>query len=93
MSDEAMSDEARSGIDALRERIDEIDCQVVKLFNERAALALNIRELKPAAKMALYDPKREEQIFARLAACNEGPLYGDNLREIFEAVLHVMKEL
>jgi chorismate mutase len=88
-----MSDEARSGIDGFRARIDEIDCQVVKLLNERAKLALEIRALKPQAKMALYDPKREEQIFAKLAACNEGPLYGDNLREIYEAVLHVMKEL
>jgi chorismate mutase len=88
-----MSDEAMAGIDGLRERIDGIDCQIVKLLNERAQLALDIRALKPQAKMALYDPKREEQIFAKLAACNEGPLYGDNLREIYEAVLHVMKEL
>lgn len=88
-----MSDDAKVGIDGLRMRIDEIDCQVVKLLNERAALALEIRALKPQAKMALYDPQREEQIFAKLAACNEGPLYDDNLREIYEAVLHVMKEL
>jgi chorismate mutase/prephenate dehydratase len=88
-----MSDDAKVGIDGLRVRIDEIDCQVVRLLNERAALALEIRALKPQAKMALYDPQREEQIFAKLSACNEGPLYGDNLREIYEAVLHVMKEL
>jgi chorismate mutase len=88
-----MSDEAKSGIDGLRVRIDEIDCRIVELLNERAELALAIRALKPQAKMALYDPKREEQIFAKLAACNTGPLYGDNLREIYEAVLHVMKEL
>ncbi|HEY5468052.1 MAG TPA: chorismate mutase [Coriobacteriia bacterium] len=88
-----MSDDAKVGIDGLRVHIDEIDCQVVGLLNERAKLALEIRALKPQAKMALYDPQREEQIFARLAACNEGPLYGDNLREIYEAILHVMKEL
>jgi chorismate mutase len=41
----------------------------------------------------LYDPRREEEIFANLAACNEGPLYSENLREIFEAILHVMKEI
>ena len=88
-----MSDEAKSGIDGLRVRIDEIDRQVVDLLNERAKLSLEIRALKPQAKLGLYDPKREEQIFAKLAACNEGPLYGDNLREIYEAILHVMKEL
>jgi chorismate mutase len=88
-----MSDDARNDIDDLRLRIDEIDCRVVELLNERATLALRIRALKPAAKMALYDPKREEEIFTKLAACNKGPLYGDNLREIYEAILHVMKEL
>jgi chorismate mutase len=88
-----MSDEAKSGIDGLRVRVDEIDRQIVGLLNERAKLSLEIRALKPQARMALYDPKREEQIFAKLAACNEGPLYGDNLREIYEAILHVMKEL
>jgi len=88
-----MSDDAKVGIDELRVRIDEVDCKVVDLLNDRAKLALEIRALKPQAKMALYDPKREEQIFARLAACNKGPLYGDNLREIYEAILHVMKEL
>ena len=88
-----MSDEAKTDIDGLRVHIDEIDCQVVKLLNERAELALAIRALKPQAKMALYDPKREEEIFAKLASCNSGPLYADNIREIYAAILHVMKEL
>jgi chorismate mutase len=88
-----MSDEARDRIEELRVGIDEIDCRVVDLLNERAKIALEIRGLKPAAQLGLYDPKREEQIFSRLAACNEGPLYADNIREIYEAILHVMKEL
>jgi len=80
-------------IEDLRSKIDEIDCAIVQLLNERATMALKIRELKPHANLSLYDPKREEQIFANLGACNEGPLFGDNLREIYAAILHVMKEL
>ncbi len=76
-----------------RARIDEIDCHLVKLLNERAAESLAIRELKPAVHWGLYDPKREEEIFTNLARCNDGPLYSENLREIYEAILHVMKEL
>jgi len=87
------SDEAREHIDELRSQIDAIDCQIVKLLNERAGHALAIRELKPKVNWGLYDPRREEQIFTNLAACNEGPMYADNLREIYEAILHVMKEL
>jgi len=84
---------AQQRINEIRTEIDAIDCQLVKLLNERAAYSLEIRGLKPAAHLGLYDPKREEEIFAHLATCNEGPLYSENLREIYEAILHVMKEL
>ena len=80
-------------IGELRDAIDTIDCRLVELLNERARLALAIRALKPDANLSLYDPKREEEIFAHLAQCNEGPLYDENLREIYETLLHVMKEL
>lgn len=87
------TDDVQREIERLRSRIDEIDCRVVELLNERARHALAIRELKPKVQLGLYDPKREEEIFTHLAKCNEGPLYADNLREIYEAILHVMKEL
>jgi chorismate mutase len=85
--------EVQDRIDALRGRIDEIDCRIVALLNERADIALEIRGLKPKVNLSLYDPKREEEIFANLAKCNTGPLFDDNLREVYATVLHVMKEL
>ncbi|HEY5541420.1 MAG TPA: chorismate mutase [Coriobacteriia bacterium] len=85
--------DAQAKIAEIRERIDAIDCQLVKLLNERAQYSLDIRVLKPQAKQGLYDPKREEEIFANLAKCNDGPLYADELREIYEAILHVSKEM
>ena len=87
------SAEAQAKIEEHRSRIDEIDCQLVRLLNQRAAESLAIRALKPQVHWGLYDPKREEEIFANLARCNDGPLYSENLREIYEAILHVMKEL
>jgi chorismate mutase len=85
--------EAEVRIAEIRTRIDEIDCQIVKLLNERAEASLEIRGLKPQVHWGLYDPKREEEIFSHLASCNEGPLFADNLREIYNAILHVMKEM
>ena len=85
--------DAQARIAEIRERIDQIDCQLVGLLNERAQCSLDIRALKPAAHLGLYDPKREEEIFSNVARCNQGPLYGDDLREIYEAILHVAKEL
>jgi len=91
MPDETPDAQAR--ITEIRERIDAIDCQLVKLLNERAQCSLDIRALKPSAHLGLYDPRREEEIFTNVATCNEGPLYGDDLREIYEAILHVAKEM
>ena len=93
-----MSDEVRGRIAGFRGEIDEIDCRIVELLNARARLALSIRELKPQAILGqigrwMYDPKREEEIFTNVAKCNRGPLYGEDLREIYEAILHVMKEI
>jgi chorismate mutase len=85
--------DAQAKIDEIRQRIDAIDCQLVKLLNERAQCSLDIRALKPEAKLGLYDPKREEEIFSNVAKCNDGPMYSDDLREIYEAILHVAKEM
>jgi chorismate mutase len=86
-------DEVAGRIEGLRESIDEIDGRIVALLNERAELALSIRELKPKVNKPLYDPRREQQIFEHLSDENEGPLFDDNLQAIWEVVLQVMKEL
>ena len=88
-----VSAEAAAEIAAHRARIDEIDCEIVRLLNARATESLAIRALKPQVHWGLYDPKREEEIFTNLGTCNTGPLYAENLREIYEAILHVMKEM
>jgi chorismate mutase len=91
----AMADEGdvMARIEEYRSRIDEVDRELVKLLNSRAEMSLAIRELKPKVNRPLYDPKREEEIFDHLSELNEGPLFDDNVREIFEVLLHVMKEL
>lgn len=87
------SNESYAQIEEHRAQIDRIDKQIVALLNERAGHALDIRELKPGAKMGLFDPKREEEIFVKVCSYNDGPLYDDNLKEIYTALLKVMKEV
>jgi chorismate mutase/prephenate dehydratase len=89
----APDEQVAQQIEELRSRIDDIDTQIVALLNERAGLALEIRDLKPRIDRPLYDPKREQEIFESLRKANEGPLFDDNLRAIWEVVLQVMKEL
>ncbi|BDE96970.1 MULTISPECIES: chorismate mutase [Raoultibacter] len=75
-----------------RAKIDEIDREIVSLLNKRAGHSLVIRGLKPGAHLGLYDARREEEIFERVDGYNEGPLYNENLREIYASILKVMKE-
>ncbi len=80
-------------IEQHREAIDALDKQIVALLNERQTHALAIRALKPSMHMGLFDAKREEQIVDALLAENQGPLYSDNLREIYAVILKVSKEV
>ena len=66
--------------------------QIVALLNKRAGHSLVIRGLKPGAHLGLYDAKREEEIFAKVSSYNEGPLYNENLCEIYATILKIMKE-
>lgn len=74
-----------------RRRIDAIDLQILKLLNQRAALAQEIAALKQDGEGApvFYRPEREAEIFARLRARNRGPLddaaVGAAFREIISA--------
>lgn len=85
--------EAFEVIEAHRANIDELDVQIVALLNDRAKESLAIRTLKPSAHLGLFDPKREEEIFERVEAVNNGPMYNDDVRTIYAAILRVMKEL
>lgn len=87
------TNEAVAEIEQHRQQIDALDRQIVQLLNERAGHSLAIRALKPDAHMGLYDPKREEEIFDRLNSYNDGPLYNENLTEIYRGILKVMKEV
>lgn len=88
-----MSDDAKRTIDELREKIDSIDRKLVEKLNERAELALKIRVLKSENGLPLYDPVREEEIFQKITTLNNGPLYDDDLRGIYEIILQTMKSL
>ncbi|MDR2109659.1 MAG: chorismate mutase [Coriobacteriales bacterium] len=85
--------DALQAIEEHREAIDALDRQIVELLNARAAKSLEIRALKPEARLGLFDPRREEEIFEKITAHNPGPLYGDDLLAIYQAILRVSKEM
>ncbi len=85
--------EAEKGIAQHREQIDKLDQEILALLNERAGHSLTIRGLKPFVGEQTYDPAREERIFERLENMTEGPLRGEDIRDIWGVILRVMKEV
>ena len=77
----------------LRERVDEVDRELVRILNERARLVQEIVAIKAETGKPLFDPKREEEILRRAAEENEGPIYDSSMREIFELILHRIRDL
>lgn len=89
-------DEAPQYLDRLtelREEIDQIDRDILRLLNRRAEIVLIIRSLKARQKVPLYAPWREEKILERLKALNPGPLYDQAVEEIFRTILKESLEL
>jgi chorismate mutase-like protein len=76
-----------------RTRIDELDEQIVKLLNERAACAVAIGDLKRQDGAAIYEPQRERQVIEHARNANAGPLAGEQIQDIYERIMDVMRSL
>jgi len=80
-------------IKELRRRVDEVDRELIRSLNERARIVQEIVAIKAEAGKPLFDPKREEEILKRVAEENEGPIYDSSMRDIFEIILHRIRDL
>jgi chorismate mutase/prephenate dehydratase len=72
---------------ALREKIDRIDDQLLKLLNERAALVLEIGTVKKEEQRRFHVLEREEAIYQRLIKSNPGPFPSAAIRPIFREIM------
>lgn len=80
-------------IDEIRDEIDRLDSELLRIFNERASLALRIGEIKKGLDLPVYDPAREKRIFNRMTAENEGPLDDQAIVRLFERVIDESRRL
>jgi chorismate mutase len=77
-------------IEELRNRIDVIDAQLVRLLNVRVACAVEVGRLKNDMGLAVYQPDREAQVLTavRKAATDlAGPLTAEAVVRIFERII------
>ena len=80
-------------IEDWRKKIDDLDRQLVRLINERAQCAHEIGRLKHDSAMPIYEPERERIIFQNIARANAGPLSDVQLRQVYERLVDVMRQI
>lgn len=83
-------------IEDLRIRIDEIDTDLVRLLNERARIALEVREAKRTSGGDVgttYVPGRERTVMEHVLGASTGDMPPDSLRAIYREIISATREL
>jgi chorismate mutase-like protein len=86
-------EETAAGLERCRGQIDVIDRRIVELLNERARVVEVIGDLKQNSRMKVYEPKREDAVYANISASNSGPLPSSALKRIYERIIDEMRTL
>ncbi len=70
-----------------RERINELDRQIVDLINQRASLVVDVGRVKREHGIAIYTPHRESDVLRRIAAMNQGPMSARSIEAIYREIM------
>ena len=77
----------------LRDQIDALDSELLRLLNERAKVAIAVGDLKKQRQAEVYRPDREAEVLNRLSDQNPGPLAESSVRVIFKEVMSACRGL
>lgn len=74
-------------LQGLRQKIDDLDDQILDLLNQRADVVVAVGKAKDQGQGVYYVPSREKAIFERLIAKNEGPFPDEGIRRVFREII------
>ena len=85
-------EEAREKLKEYRVYIDDLDRRITQLLNERTRVVEDIGRVKRNADMPVYEPDREERVFANVrSVTSDDPLAQQAVRRIFERIIEEMR--
>ena len=78
-----------AGLDALRQRIDDIDAKIHALISDRARCAQDIAVVKGdgTGATAYFRPEREAQVLRAVVDRNQGPLTDEEMVRLFREIM------
>jgi len=76
----------------LRNKIDQIDTEIVRLLDERMQICHQVGEFKKCNNVALTHTNRENQIIDRLSSCTDlKSLSRDDISSLYEIIFKISK--
>ena len=72
---------------SLRQKIDALDSELLRLLNERAEYAREIGAIKNRESLPIYSPDREMKLLRSLVNRSHGPLRPEAIRAIYREIM------
>ncbi|WP_424946836.1 prephenate dehydratase [Candidatus Spongiihabitans sp.] len=87
-----MTKETDKKLEVFRDKIDNIDVDILRLMNQRLSAAQSIAQIKAtSAQPAFYRPEREAQVLSRLQNLNDGLLQDSSLESLFREIMSITR--
>ena len=77
----------------LREQIDKIDSQILKLYEERMDVVREIGQYKMDNDLPVYDASREDEKLEKVFESVKNEEYADGAAQLFITLMQVSREL
>ncbi len=85
--------EANETLKHLREKIESVDREILRLLNTRAEIVFEVGKIKSKENLNFYDPKRESEILNRLALQNQGLFPSHAVSAVFHEIISACRSL
>ncbi|RDI44304.1 bifunctional 3-deoxy-7-phosphoheptulonate synthase/chorismate mutase [Falsibacillus pallidus] len=80
-------------LDQLRQQVDEMNLEILKLVNDRARLVQEIGKVKEKQGVNRYDPLRERDMLNLIKQHNDGPFENSTIEHMFKQIFKAALEL
>ena len=78
---------------AIRNEIDAVDTELLRMLNARSSLSLEVGRIKAADPGIVFKPSREREVLDALEVRNDGPLPNPHLRTIWREIFSSSRAL
>lgn len=87
ISDNKISEEAKAQLEQYRDQIDAVDRRLIDAINERAALVVEVGNLKRGSGIPIYAPHREAAVLDKVQRLNKGPISNITIEAVYRELM------